>query len=408
MRILWVTPNFLHPTTKGGQIRTLEMLRRLSRRHEIHYVAVEHEGEPEGPARSSEYAAHAYPFRLRIPPRGSLAFYAQLATGLWSPLPLAVKRFVAPEIRTFLESLLARENFDRAVCDFLVPSAHFPRLESAVLFQHNVETLIWRRHAERASTLAHRLYFRLQARRMFDYERRITRQCGHVVAVSEADARTMREMFGVTRVSAIPTGVDVDYFRPPAESRHTADLVFLGSMDWLPNIDGMLWFVNEIFPLILRERPECTLAIVGRSPAPEILRLARNQPNITVSGTVPDVRPYIWGSTVSIVPLRIGGGTRLKIYETAAAGVPVVSTTIGAEGLSLSAPQEIRLADTPETFAQACLGLLANTAERERLRDTALNRVRDSFSWETVVDRFEEILAEAPRFSVPFSGATRP
>jgi glycosyltransferase involved in cell wall biosynthesis len=165
-------------------------------------------------------------------------------------------------------------------------------------------------------------------------------------------------------------------------------------MDWLPNIDAMRLFLDEILPRIRRERPATTVGIVGRQPPSELLDRAAQDPGLTVTGTVPDVRPYLWNSQVSIVPLRIGGGTRLKIYEAVAARLPVVSTTVGAEGLGLRDGQEILLADTPEAFAQACLRLLADAGARERVQEAAWNTVAENYSWERVTTQFEDILEQ--------------
>ena len=183
--------------------------------------------------------------------------------------------------------------------------------------------------------------------------------------------KLMRREYGVERVYAAPTGVDLDYFARPDGGENLADMVFLGSMDWMPNIDGVTWFAREVLPLIRAKRPDCTLAIAGRRPAAEVSRLAEGDSRIKVTGTVPDVRPWLFGSLVSIVPLRIGGGTRLKIYEAMAAGTPVVSTAVGAEGLDISDGDNIYLADSPGDFAERCLRLLANAAERERLSRAA-------------------------------------
>src|SRR5207253_7221717 len=186
------------------------------------------------------------------------------------------------------------------------------------------------------------------------------------------DAAEMRRLFGVTRVSEIPTGVNIEYFLPP-EPRPSggADLVFVGSLDWLPNVDGVLYFVREILPLIRRRRPECTLAVVGRTPPPKIAQLGEGDARIRVTGTVPDIRPYLWDSAIAIVPLRIGGGTRLKIYEAMAARIPVVSTSIGAEGLTVDPTRDIRIADRPEDFAARCIELLESREERTRLANAA-------------------------------------
>jgi glycosyltransferase involved in cell wall biosynthesis len=299
-------------------------------------------------------------------------------------------------MQSLVRRLLASERFDSLVCDFLTPSINLPDLEKWVLFQHNVETMIFRRYAENATDPLRRWYFGLQARRLFEYERDVCRAVRHVVAVSDNDAQIFRETFGAPRVSAIPTGVDIDYFRnPAAPPAPVADLVFVGSMDWMPNIDGMKWFVAEILPLIRRRVPECSVAIVGRTPVPEIVEMVRCDSRIQVTGTVPDVRPYLWGSKLSIVPLRIGGGTRLKIYESMAARTPIVSTTIGAEGLEVQAGENVYLADTAESFAERCVELLTAPDRRAGMAEAAWGMVAAKYSWETVTAEFERILVSA-------------
>jgi glycosyltransferase involved in cell wall biosynthesis len=396
MKVLWVNTNFLHPTTKGGQIRTLEILRHLKRLHEIHYVAIADAAHPEAVSQSREYCARAYPFKHPIPGRGSFAFARQVARNIFSDMPLAVSRFHSPELGAFLAELIRREKFDRAVVDHLAPTSYFPDLAHSLVFQHNVETMIWRRHVEHAPDPVRRFFFRVQAERMFEYERRACRAAGHIVAVSPVDAEAMRDLFGVERISEIPTGVNIEYFAPPPAAPPAADLVFVGSMDWLPNIDGVGWFVREVLPLIRARRPDCSLAIVGRMPAQKIAALATQVPKVTVTGTVPDVRPYFWGSSISIVPLRIGGGTRLKIYEAMAAKVPVISTAVGAEGLDINPPHDIRIADRPEDFAAHCLELLENPAARAEMAARASGMVAANFSWEHIAQRFSETLEHAP------------
>jgi polysaccharide biosynthesis protein PslH len=221
-----------------------------------------------------------------------------------------------------------------------------------------------------------------------------------VVAVSGQDAQRFRTLFKAPRVSEVPTGVDVPAFTPPADvkTEHKADLVFVGSMDWLPNIDGCNYFVRKILPLIRQKRPDCTVGLVGRSPGSGILEMARADPKVFVSGTVPDIRPYFWGSTVSIVPSRIFGGTRLKIFEAMAAKTPVVSTSIGAEGLPVEHGRNIYLADTPEEFAQRCLELLDSRPRREQMAKEAFDMVAAQFSWEHAARVFEATLQqEAPK-----------
>jgi glycosyltransferase involved in cell wall biosynthesis len=390
MKLLWVKADFLHPTNYGGQIRTLEMLKRLHRRHEVHYIGLNN-NNPEGVARSGEYCSRAYPIDHQVPAKHTIAFASQLLKGLISPLPVAVSRYRSDRMKREIENLWRKENFDCFVCDFLFPAPNVPDLASCVLFQHNVEAMIWKRYVENARTPAHRFYFQLQADRMRAYEGQVCRAVKSVIAVSSVDADRMREQYQAERVSAVSTGVDVEYFTPPASHPHIADLVFVGSMDWLPNIDGAQWFVREVLPLIRKRKPNCSVALAGRRPTRAVLDLAKNA-LVQVTGTVPDVRPYVWGAAVSIVPLHIGSGTRLKIFESMAARVPVVSTTIGAEGLPVVNGTQIHIADEPQAFADRCLELMEDQLARARMAEAAREMVACRFSWEAVSREFERLL----------------
>lgn len=398
LKILWLKSDFLHPTTKGGQIRTLETLRRLHARHEVHYVAFHNPADGDGPARAHEYCSRAYPVEWKPTVKGSPLFFLEVAGNLVSAVPAVIARYHTPEMKRLVARLIREEAYDSFVCDFLAPAENVPDVGSCVLFQHNVETVIWQRYARQAPDRVRRAYFNLQARRMLEYERKVCREAGLVIAVSEADADTMRQMFGAKRVAHVPTGVDVDSLTPPNDSGGgpRSGLVFVGSMDWLPNVDGIEYFIHGVMPLIRRRRPDVSLTIVGRNPPKNILELAERYPNITVTGTVPDVRPYLWSGAVSIVPLRIGGGTRLKIYESMAARIPVVSTTIGAEGLDVDPPENIRIADTETAFAEECLQLLDDCRLAKRIAAAGWDMVSSRFSWEKVAVRFEEILRSGP------------
>ena len=285
------------------------------------------------------------------PSRRSISIVPQVIGNLFGHVPIAVSRYESSQLRQIIRQLAATEHYDSIVCDFLAAAPNIPDLSEAVLFQHNVETTIWQRHAEQAASPLKKLYAQLQAQKMEAYERHICRKSRHVIAVSEIDAFRMHRMFGIDSVTSVPTGVDVDYFAPPPSTPQTSDIVFCGSMDWLPNTDAVLYFMSEILPLIRAQIPGATFTIAGRSPEASVVKAAQALPGVTVTGKVDDMRPYLWGSKISVVPIRIGGGTRLKIYECFAAGLPTVSTTVGAEGLRYTeSPQEkadILIADQP-------------------------------------------------------------
>ncbi len=393
MKILWVNQYFLHPTERGGQIRSMGILKPLHARHEVHYAALEDPRSSVGRDMAHTFCSHAYPVPHPVVSRRSPKIGLQIAQHLMlSDLPLAVTRYESAALRETVRTLLARENFDAVVCDFAASGVNMPTLDGAVLFQHNVETTIFERHAEHAKTPMHRWFYTLQADRMRRYEERVCRESAHVIAVSPVDADRMRSMFGITHVSDVPTGVDVQSLQHAGPRATSTDFVFVGSMDWLPNIDGMLWFAAEILPKLRAHKPDCSVAIVGRRPDPRLVALAAADPLITVTGTVDDVRPYLWASRVAILPLRIGGGTRMKVYESMAAGVPMVSTAVGMEGLACVPGRDLLVADSPDEFAARCIEMLEDRALADRIADNAFALVDRECSWDAVATQFEDTL----------------
>ncbi len=393
MKILWVKSDFPYPANGGGQIRTLETLKQLHQRHEIHFAALDLPQPGSGLRGASGYCTKAYAVSHEAPRKSGPRYWAQLAQGPWTSMPVAMQRYRSRALLRLIETITRLEKFDAIVCDFLASAANVPDLGNVVLFQHNVESMIWKRHTEHAPSPWHRAYSRGQYQRMLRYEAEVCSAAKRIIAVSAADAQAMNSLYGAKRVCSVPTGVDVEYFAPPRAIPPAHDLVFLGAMDWRPNVDGLLWFARSVLPLIRRQRPNCSLTIAGRNPNAEVRGLGGSDRYIHVTGTVEDVRPYLWESAVSIVPLRIGGGTRLKIYEAMAAKIPVVSTSVGAEGLDVRAGETIAIADSPQEFAQACLALLEDAGARQRMTAKAWEMVAACYSWEVVSRKFEQLLA---------------
>jgi sugar transferase (PEP-CTERM/EpsH1 system associated) len=398
MRILWIKTELLHPVDKGGLIRTYQMLRSLSRRHQVTYVCLDDGcAAPDALELARDYAQAVVVVPFRPPAKGSVRFFRDLLANLFSPLPYAIARYRSPRLREEILRLAVAS--DLIVCDFLAPSINVPAALPApvVLFQHNVEALIWQRHVAVPQSPLRRAFFRAQWQRMRRYEAEQCRRFAHVIAVSPMDAELMRREYHVRSVDYVPTGVDLEYFRAtrprPAGSR---ELIFIGSMDWMPNDDGIRWFASEVFERIQQRIPDARLTVVGRSPSAALRGLAARNPAIEVTGTVADVRPYLERAAISVVPLRVGGGTRLKIYEAMAMGIPVVSTTIGAEGLPLRHGEQLLIADDPGEQAAAVCALLSDGQRAAALAANALRHVQEHCSWEAVAERF---LSQCPQRS---------
>lgn len=402
MNLLWLNAGLLLPLDKGGKLRTWHLMRHLARRHQITYVAFSEPGQAKtDEAGMREVCSRLETIRRADPPKGTWRFRADAAGYLLDPLPYAVAKYRSDTYRRRVGALLGEGSFDAVVCDFLPPFVNMPANLPcpAILFTHNVEAEIWRRHAENAGNPIARALLRRQHRRMLCFEREALSRFDLVLAVSDADRRTFARLYpDAMRAPAhvVETGVDTAYFSP-AEAGHgdgsrTAHLVFTGSMDWLPNEDGVLYFAREILPRIRAEVPTATLSIIGRSPTSAVRTLA-GQPGVEVTGRVEDVRPHVAAGTVYVVPLRIGGGTRLKIFEAMSMGKAVVSTTVGAEGLPVTPGSDIVIADDPGDFAMAVLRLIRNTSERQRLESAARRLVVERYDWSAVAQGFEDALA---------------
>ena len=397
MRILWLKTELLHPVDKGGKIRTYNMLKELKRNHRITYLTLD-DGTADDQARelASEYCHDLICVPHRRHEKFTAGFYVELALNLTSDLPYAIKKYQSHEMRREIEKRLGQ--FDVLICDFLAPAVNVPRnLESAtVLFQHNVEAMIWKRHHEVQSNPAKKKYLFRQWRKMVGFEAATCPRFDCVVAVSREDREQMEREYGVKNIYDVPTGVDTAFFRPGDRQEHQRhNLVFTGSMDWLPNEDAIRYFTEQIMPRVKQSVPDLTLTVVGRDPYPALVELSKRDPSVIVTGRVEDVRPYMDQAAAYIVPLRIGGGTRLKIYEAMAMEKAIVSTSIGAEGLPVTEGTEIVLADTPESFADAVVKLLKDRNLADEIGQRAAARVRKDFGWDTVADSFAGICERA-------------
>lgn len=390
MRILFLSAPLLFPANTGGRIRSSEILRRLARRHRITALCFRtpHDTE-EAVASMRACCERLETVDWRDAPKFTLRFYAALAVSALSPLPYTVRKYrsAAMQARVSAEA----PAHDVIVCDFLQPMVNVPTAASVpiILFQHNVEAAIVERHVRHARTRVARAYLRVELAKLARFEALALRRASHTIAVSDADCRLMSARYGVANVSAVPTGVDVDYWRPRGEHAGL-DLVFTGSMDWIPNQDAVTFFIRDILPLIRREIP-VSFWIVGRNPPRAIRDLEGATPGVYVTGTVEDVRPWVERAAVYVVPLRFGGGTRIKIFEAMAMAKCVVSTTVGAEGLPVEAGRHLLIADTPAAFAEAVLSLLKDDQRRRRLGLAARELVASRFTWDTVAARFEAI-----------------
>lgn len=415
-----VPPHALTGFSQGTTIRNFNLIAQLARRHSITLVAFAapqpDNGKTEAEtAQPTEMIATLQPYCEEIitaaPPVRPL--YRRAMQTLLHPLPDMALRLASPEMRHRLHALLSErpaafdviqvEGIEMAPYIEPLPAPlHSRRRRGAgprlIFDDHNAEYVLQQRACltdlRRPSRWAAAAYSWVQWQKLARYERRICRAADHVVAVSEADRAALQRLTPGLAVTVVPNGVDLDFYRPgvvpPAPEVGPNALVFTGKMDYRPNVDAMLWFGEQVLPLIRSAEPDVHLYIVGQQPHPRLAALTR-QPGVTITGRVPDTRPYIAAAAVYIVPLRIGGGTRLKVLEALAMGQAIVSTRLGCDGFTFEDGREVRFADEPAAFAAAVIGLLRDREAAARLGAAGRAYVTAHFSWQAIVPTLEAL-----------------
>jgi len=415
-RILILTPQLPHPPqsltgrSQGTTIRNYNLIARLAHRHTIDLLTFV-EPTPVGPdAVPIDEIALLRPYCRQIvtetPPVRTLSQRGR--DTLFSALPDMALRLESPAMHTHLAGLLREHDYDVVQVEGIEMAPYALRWWAAagedrprprlVFDDHNAEYLLQKRafttDVRRPRRWLAAAYSLVQWHKLARYERRICRAADGVAVVSDADHRALEALAPGLDAIVVPNGVDLDFYRPgvvPAlTGLGTRALVFTGKMDYRPNVDAVLWFTDAVLPRILAQIPDAHFYAVGQQPHARLAHLA-DHPAVTLTGRVPDVRPYIVGAGVFVVPLRIGGGTRLKVLEAMALGQALVSTRLGCDGFPFEEGRQVRFADDPLTFADTVVDLLRDRERAVALGQAARAFVEAHFGWDAIVPLLEKL-----------------
>jgi sugar transferase (PEP-CTERM/EpsH1 system associated) len=390
-RVLFVTEKFPWPIDDGGQIRTFQILRRLAARYPVTVVSLD-PPSPNDLRPIRDLGVEVRTFRRRQP-RWALPLFA--ATSLFDARPFPFNKSWSQAVFREVRQRLKAGQVAALHLNHLDGAQYFDALRTwigdvpAVVDTHNVMATVYARYVETAPNVALKAFLWTQWAKMRAYEPRLLKRMSACIVCSDLE-REVLSRWGVSSPVVVPNGVDTSRFevrageRPPGPPR----LVFTGALDYRPNHDGMEWFLREVLPPLRARLPDFRLTVVGRNPAPSLHALADD--HVELTGRVDDVRPYVRDADVFVAPLRVGGGTRLKILEAMALGVPVVSTTVGAEGIDARDGEHLLLADRPEAFADAVAALARDAERRAALSARGRALVVERYDWQAVTEPLVE------------------
>ena len=389
MRILIVSTRFPYPPRWGFATRVYQLARELAKSHDVTLLsATDGATDEQVEALGTELSVVAVRRRERVP---IMPKRARQLTALAGGRSFHVREFSTVELQDAVDRLTCERSFDIVQIESSVlGDLRFPRGPRLVLDEHNIEYEVFRRMQEGERSHARRAFYRREHARFRPFEQQLWRRVDGCVVTSEREEEIVCAHASATPCVVVPNGVDVDYFQPSTGDVEPDTLVFNGVLDYRPNLDAALFLVDEVLPRVRAVVPSARLTIVGRGAPSDLARL-RKHPGVRVTGEVPDVRPYLAGSCVVVVPIRIGGGTRLKVVEGLAMGRPMVTTTLGCEGIDVHDERQLLIRDDAEAFAASVVTLLADPERGAALGAAGRDLIEARYSWASAGARLAEL-----------------
>ena len=393
MRILYLATRVCWPMRSGAHLRDFHLASYLARNSRLTYIGLDPaEDNPSQPPvclEPIEALGNAEVIRIR---RETVYKLGAMVRGFIGPVPLNVLNYTSQLVAEQVDKVLRSDSFDVVQVEGILMQGYLPivrRLAPHALVNadwHNIDSEVMARYAQQGPNLPRRLYAWRTLTLLKNQENELLRRCDTHTVCSERERQALLARGLNPNIEVIPNGVDWHSLASlPDDNSPRRNLIFVGAMDYHANIDAVLYFAREIWPGIRKRRPDLSFVTVGSKPAPEIVRLGE-QPGIVVTGTVPDVRPYYQTALAAVIPLRIAGGTRLKILEAMAAGVPVVSTSMGAEGLPVTDGEDILLADSVAGFAECAANLNQSSEQWQQLAAEGRKLAR-AYDWAVIGDK---------------------
>lgn len=393
LNILFISATVPYPAIDGGRIRVLNLVQNLCKFHNVTFLCfITLPTDDQGIRYLNDLGINVIGIDLK---KANLPI---LLHSIFYNKPLTVAKYFSFPMLNEINKLLRSKKFDIVHFEMLHTGQYIKDIQNKgktkiILDEQNIDSSVWFRLAKTESHLIRKVLFYWQYKCFKSYEKRICRDFNRCLCVSKEDSNLLRSISPETHTEIVPNGVDPHYFSPHDSEEDETKLVFTGSMDWQPNEDAVIYFCQEIFPLIRSELTDMKFFIVGSNPTDKVLSL-RDISGVYVTGLVDDVRPYIANSAIYVVPLRIGGGTRLKILQALAMKKAVISTSVGCEGIDIEPGKDLIVSDDSRDFANKVIMLSKDRGLRRKLGENGRSLILQKYDWKAIVEKLESIYVD--------------
>lgn len=398
LNILFVSATIPYPAIDGGRIRVLSLVQNLSRYNNITFLTYNSSDKDEQNIKYlRDIGINILDVKFNY--NKTLSNIMAISRQVFKGKPFTTAKYYSNNMVKKINELLKDNSFDILHLEMLHTGQYITEIQNRhntkiFLGQQNIDSLIWQRLFRTEQNPFKKLLLNWQYNRFLNLEKNLCPKFDVCICVSAEDANRLKSISPHAKTDVIPNGVDTDYFKPMDTKEDESQIVFVGSMDWQPNEDAVLYFCDQIFPLIKSDIPNVKFYIVGSNPTERVLKL-KNIDGVIVTGLVDDVRSYMSQSAVFVVPLRIGGGTRLKILQALAMKKAVVSTSIGCEGLGLKHNEHLLISDDPIEFAKSVILLIKDRELRHGLGEKGRKLVEDQYDWKAISMKLDALYRKA-------------
>lgn len=399
MKVLWLSHLLPFPPQGGVMQRSFNLLKEVSKKNEVYLFALNQKAwlpmkEDVNRARNEfmKFCKRVDIFDLPSD-KSKYAWYKLVGKSFFTKNPYTVNWTMSREMQNSIKQMLKRSQVDVIHCDTIGLAEYLKNIEKIpkVLNHHNIESHMMLRRAKKENNLLKKLYFYVEGKKLKKYEKIFCPLFDRNITVSELDKNRLQSLLPNLIIDVVPNGVDVEYFQSRNREAFSNNIIFVGSMDWYPNEDAVIFFIKNIWPLVKKKCRNATFTIVGRKPGSKVKRLVNDDSSIKITGYVDDVRPFFDMSRVFVCPIRDGGGTKLKLLDAMAMEKAIVTTSVGAEGLEVKNGKHVLIADDYKSFALNIIRLYEDLNFAKYLGQNARKLVVERYSWESIGRKLNDV-----------------